>query len=281
MNVRLIREVVSPGGNGPQNGMYALQRALREAAPDWLKIGGDLQPGEIPWFWCWADAWAACECAAGGRPFVHGPNIFFHSAAQPGLQPYERVLLDAASCRMIFTESEWYGALIAQNQKGPAPIVLWPYPVDDAGFPAAPPQLDGPLIYAKSGPTVRDLARFRAFFPAATLVVYGFYRRARLAAIARRAPYCLYLSVSDRGPLALAEILMTGCPTVGCRTGAPWIDHGRNGFYVGDLSPETLARHARKCAALSRVDIREAALAKFSAPRIVETIVAALDTVRG
>jgi len=37
--IRLIRKVNHPAGSGPINGQYALQEALRERLPGWLKIG--------------------------------------------------------------------------------------------------------------------------------------------------------------------------------------------------------------------------------------------------
>ena len=73
--VRLIREVTRPGGSGPWNGQYALQKALRDRLPDWLHVGGMLREGEIPWVWCWEDREVAAGCAAAGQPFIVGPNV--------------------------------------------------------------------------------------------------------------------------------------------------------------------------------------------------------------
>ena len=53
--VELIGPVDAPGGNGPTNGMYALQKALRKRIDeglDWLTIKSlPASNGAIPWFW--------------------------------------------------------------------------------------------------------------------------------------------------------------------------------------------------------------------------------------
>ena len=81
---------------------------LRRYGPRWLHVGGMLQQGEIPWFWCWLDREAALLCAASGQPFVAGPNMLFENSRQPCRNPAERALCNAASCRLLFTESTWY-----------------------------------------------------------------------------------------------------------------------------------------------------------------------------
>ena len=104
-NIRLIRCVPSPTGSGPGNGQYALQKALRRYAPDWLKIGGSLRRGEIPWFWCWEDREVAAMCAQAGEAFVAGPNILFAESSHPCRIAAEREICNAASCRLLFTKS--------------------------------------------------------------------------------------------------------------------------------------------------------------------------------
>jgi hypothetical protein len=54
---------------------------------------------------------------------------------------------------------------------------------------------------------------------------------------ARRSRACAYLADDDHGPLALQEILLAGCPTVGVRTGASFIRHGETGIVVDRLPP--------------------------------------------
>jgi hypothetical protein len=54
---------------------------------------------------------------------------------------------------------------------------------------------------------------------------------------ARRSRTCAYLADDDHGPLALQEILLAGCPVVGVRTGAPFIQDGVTGVFVERLPP--------------------------------------------
>ena len=59
VQVELIGCVDEPGNNGPQNGMYALQKELRKRIDeglDWLSIKSlPVSKGAIPWFWNWND----------------------------------------------------------------------------------------------------------------------------------------------------------------------------------------------------------------------------------
>ncbi len=221
IKVRLIRPVRSPTGRGPGNGQFALQAALRRIGTPWLAIGGALRPGEIPWFWSWEDRETAALCARTQQPFVAGPNVLFAQSRDPCRLEAEREICRAASCRMLFTESEWYRRLIAEHL-GPAnraPIVVWPYPID--------PHPGGPLkaaydllIYEKSGVGRETVERLQAAWPRHVRIRYGRYRREELAVAARRSRVCAYLSDDDRGPLALAEILLAGCAAVGIPRGA-------------------------------------------------------------
>ena len=175
------------------------------------------RPGEIPWFWCWEDREAAALCASAGTPFVAGPNILFATAAHPCRIEAEREICNAASCRLLFTESAWYGELI-ERHRGPAnraPIVLWPYPIDPRPGGPLPPQYDL-LVYEKSG---IDAAAGRRACSGPGRGTSGSATAAIAASSSWRWPArsrcCLYLSDDDRGPLALAEILLAGCPAVG------------------------------------------------------------------
>ncbi len=174
-------------GRGPGNGQYALQKALRQYGPPWLTIGGGLRRGEIPWFWCWEDREVAASCARVGAPFVAGPNILFANSRAPCRFEAERAICNAASCRLLFTESEWYRRLIRRHL-GPAnraPIVLWPYPIDPCPGGPLPPQLDL-LIYEKSGIDAAVVASLQQAWPRHARVRYGRYRREQLWALARR-----------------------------------------------------------------------------------------------
>jgi len=302
MTVRLIREATSAARSGPFQGQFVLQRALRRYGPAWLKIGGALEPGEIPWYWCWLDAKAACRCAAEGRPFILGPNVLFHDSRRPCQFAYERLLCEAASCRLLFTESAWYRELIAQHL-GPAnraPIAVWPYPVDRCqvsgvrfqGRDALTRARNRPrervltpdtchltpslLLYAKRGfpPDLPDRLAHR--FPRSTVLRYGHFRREALLAAARRADVCVYLSDDDRGPLALAEILGCGCPAVGVPRGALWIEHGVNGAVVESFGPGPLEEGIALAQSLDRRRIATAARERFHAKTVVRQIVAAI-----
>jgi hypothetical protein len=74
-------------------------------------------------------------------------------------------------------------------------------------------------------------------FPHHVQVHYGQYRREQLFEAARRSRACAYLADDDHGPLALQEILLAGCPTVGVRTGASFVRHGETGAVVDRLPP--------------------------------------------
>jgi hypothetical protein len=280
--IRLIRAVTAPTGRGPGNGQYALQKALRQYGPPWLKIGGPLRRGEIPWFWSWEDREAAAACARTGQPFVAGPNMLFAQSRAPCQLAAERDICQAASCRLLFTESAWYAGLIRRHC-GPAnraPLVLWPYPID--------PQPGGPLpgehdllIYEKSGVDRETVLRLQRAWPRHVRLIYGRYRREQLFAAARRSRCCLYLSDDDRGPLALAEILLAGCPAVGMPRGAPFVEPGRSGVLLARLDPQSCLDAVARCRQLDRVAVRALAVGRFDARRIVGVIVRALGGLIG
>ncbi len=265
--------------------MYALQRALAAERVDWLKIGGTLQRDEIAWIWCWEDRPLAIRCEIERRPFILGPCVFFGRAEAPGASHGETFLLNAAHCRLLFTESKWYADLIDSNrgERLTAPIDLWPFCID--------PTPDGPLpvehellIYAKSGclepqggeASVVD--QLRDAYPQAAVIRYGSYRRDRMIDTARRSAVCAYLSTSDRGPLALAEILLCGCPAVGVPTGAPWLN-GLNGYQVVDFSMESLIPAIEQARTLDRHYVRDLALLTFSPASVAERVMASLSAV--
>ena len=291
MIVRLIREAPSPAASGPFQGQYVLQKALRRYGPAWLKIGGTLGAGEIPWFWCWEDAQAACRCAAEGRPFILGPNVLFHDSRRPRQFAHERLLCDAASCKLLLTESGWYRELIARHL-GPAnraPIAVWPYPVAEAGsweleagvprqhLPQLPSPISQLLVYAKSGFDEALLARLQRRFPGSLVLRYGRFRREELFDAARGARACVYLSDDDRGPLALAEILLCGCPAVGVPRGAPWIEHGRNGAIISGFGMNEMLRGIALAMQANREAVTAAARRRFCPRAVVRQIVTAIE----
>ena len=261
--------------------MFALQRALRRAKCDWLRIGGRWTPGEIPWFWCWEDRPTAAACAEAGQPFIAGPNLLFDNSARPCASPGEREVCQAGSCLLLFTESAWYRELI-QRHRGPAnraPIVLWPYPIEP---PPGPPlsARDDLLIYLKSGWGESLVAGLVRRFRRQRVIRYGQYERAELLDAARHARCCLYASIDDRGPLALAEILLCGCPAVGIPHGAPFIEPGRSGVLIPELTPRRCAAALEQCLSLDRRAVASRAAEIFNTNRIVATILTALRQAR-
>ena len=275
--IRLIRAVGEPSGRGPGNGQFALQRALRRRAPPWLQIGGALREGEIPWFWCWEDRETAAMCARAGHPFIAGPNILFDDSRHACRTAAERDICHAESCRLMFTESAWYRDLIEQH-RGPAnraPIVLWPYPIDPHPGGPLPAQFDL-LIYEKSGLCSKAVELLRRTWPRSITIRYGHYRRQRLFDVARRSRCCLYGSDDDRGPLALAEILLAGCPAVGVRRGAPFVEPGHTGVLVERFEPLACRDAVAAGHQLDRDAVAALAARQFDTHRIVETILNSL-----
>ena len=233
MHVRLIREVNAPTGRGPGNGMFALQRLLRAAGPDWLHIGGRLRDGEMPWFWCWLDRPAACACAAVGMPLVIGPNMLFGNCGWPAPFPASAncATRRAAGCNSPSRSGIAIGFCRAAGRRCGRRSCSGP--IRSSRGPAArcAPRYDL-LIYEKSGfdPALPEQLRRR--WPASVRVQYRRFRREQMIELARQSRACVYLSDNDRGPLALAEILLSGCPAVGVPRGSPWIVAGQTGFHV-------------------------------------------------
>ncbi len=283
--VRLIRRVLEPDGTGPGNGQYALQRALRRRIRngiDWLAMGGAPQPGELPWFWCRRDQFAAVHWARRGRPFVQGPNTLLLSSKQPRSDALEAALLDSPQCRIIFTESQWYRDLIASNL-GPengAAVSVWPYPIDPQPVgPVDPPDYDL-LIYVKNGHFPGVVEGLQNRYRRSVVIRYGGYRREELWAVARRSRCCCYLADDDRGPLSQAEILLCGCPVVGVPTGSPFVQAGLSGTLVRSLLVESWREGVEACRALDRHQVSAWARRHFDSVQIADFVLAALDQAR-
>jgi hypothetical protein len=123
---------------------------------------------------------------------------------------------------------------------------------------------------------------------------YGQYKREQLFEAARRSRACAYLADDDHGPLALQEILLAGCPVVGIRTGAPFIQDGLTGVFVDRLPPgakcvkndadaAALAEH--QCAihrsqSLPRGRVRSESATRFAPESIVNAITLSLGQAR-
>ncbi|MFM7974312.1 MAG: hypothetical protein ACKO8U_04505, partial [Pirellula sp.] len=116
---------------------------------------------------------------------------------------------------------------------------------------------------------------------------YGQYKREQLFEAARRSRACAYLADDDHGPLALQEILLAGCPTVGVRIGASFVRAGVTGFWVEKLPPGGRAISSQQDAVIltgyvdrfaqameiNRHQVREYAVQEFSTDRITSKIV--------
>jgi len=283
--VRIRGEINHPTGSGPVNGQYALQKALRARIAkdgiDWIRIGGPGEPGELLWCWCWCDIPELLGWDILGRQWVCGPNILFESSAAPLAGYGEKQIADSPNCRAIFTESEWYADLLRANlgPRNTAPIVLWRYPILPTPPEPVEPATFDLLIYAKSGPP--DLAdQLAGRFARTQIVRYGDYHRDQLYSIARRSRACAYLSADDRGPLALAEILLSGCPACGIERGAPWCEPGLTGLRVERLDADRMTEAVEDLLEWDRQKVRQHALEAFDPQRTVDTIIQTLDNAR-
>lgn len=299
LRVELIGAVARPLGNGPTNGMFALQQALHRriaAGLDWLSIEPTPRTGDVlPWFWCWEHRSQAVAWADNGRPFAQGPNVLFTNSRRPRIDAEECAMLDAGSCRMMFCHSEWYRDLIC-TQRGAdnrSPIALWPYPIEPKPDGPLPPEVDL-LIYLKSGYSTAFVEYLAGCFPRHVKVRYGAYQREQLGELARRSRACVYLSDNESGGLAVAEIVLAGCPVIGVPTGAPFVRNGRTGFLVdsmlatvlrsehGDASMQRSAfvELIQLAQQLDRQAVRAAGIDQFSTETIVDEVLAALDVAR-
>lgn len=258
--VRLVREVTQQGNNGPANGMYAIQHFLRENQPEWFEIGGEPQPGEVIWWWSWMDRERIQAWDQQGQQWIQGPNLLFHWYKRPCPPelPAEDVICRSPNCLLHFTESQWYADLINRHRTNTAPLVLWHYPIYPLPDGPLHPDIDV-LIYAKSGWNPNMIESLEKAWPRTKTLYYGQFERRELQDAARRARACIYLSDNDRGPLALAEILLCGCQAIGIPMGAPWIVHGVNGASVShlDATEITMATDAVLCNSVKNSDVRD------------------------
>jgi hypothetical protein len=195
----------------------------------------------------------------------------------------------------MFCHSEWYRDLIAQ-QRGPAsqsPIVMWPCPIDPWPGEPLPDEYDL-LVYAKNGHRPMLLEHLADLFPRHIQIHYGQYHREQLFEAARRSRACAYLADDDHGPLALQEVLLAGCPTVGVRTRVSFVKTGETGVLVGRLPPgrqcvdadadravlEIYLSAIRQAQELDRFGVRQGASQAFSTERTINCLIDALSTVR-
>jgi hypothetical protein len=220
--------------------------------------------------------------------------MLFTYSWKPRIDAEERGLLDAANCRVMFCHSDWYRDLIARNRcpANTAPIVTWPYPIDPWPGEPLPDEYDL-LIYSKNGHRPGLLEHLCELFPRHVVLHHGQYKREQLFEAARRSRACAYLADDDHGPLALQEILLAGCPTVGVRTGAPFIQDGVTGVFVKRLPPGAkcvqndadadslgvFVAGIRRGMEMKRDAVRASAADAFDSDRIVDGLIHILDKI--
>lgn len=297
--VELIRPVPEMGRSGPFNAFFSIQQELLRrigAGLDWLSIRSTpVSRGALPWFWNWQDREYASWWDAQNLPFVQGPYMLFLNSNRPRIDQLECNLLDARNCRGMFCNSNWYRDLIAKH-RGPlnqSPITVCPSPI--ANWPEAPAAARYDLlIYSKNGHRPQLAEHLAEVFPRHIQINYGKYNRAELLEAARESRACAYLADDDHGPLALQEILLAGCPAVGVRTGAPFVQPGVTGFFVERLPPgkraaidardaNSLAEfiHSLEAARqLNRSDVRTAAALEFNTDSLINRYLNALEVAR-
>jgi len=287
MKIKLGPEQCDIGNNrGPAVGMFALQQALRKDMPDWFSIGDEMTlDGTIPWLWNYEYWPLAVHCHHIGHPFIVGPNMLFADSHKTRQYAYERTICDSPHCRLIVTESNWYADLIARNlgHDSKAKIAVVPYPVTlPHKHRSFTPVTFDALIYVKSGVTDRMVTELELSFPRHITFRYGHYDRDQLIYAARCSKCCMYLSDDDRGPLAAAEILLTGCPVVGVERGCPWIKAiPVVGFLIEELDCVPLiVQAARSHLRCDRQEVRQISKAFFDPEKAAKAIFAALDEVR-
>jgi hypothetical protein len=275
----MLRAVIHPGNRGPERGQFSLQAALRKEAWSWFKIGGPLLPGEIPWIWSFLDAPIAVQFNQWGWPFIIGPNVFFGRSSNPGKGRFEAEVLDAEYCKLQFTESEWYAALIQQHcNHNEAPIILWSYPIEPQPLGPLPAEYDL-LIYLKDMTLGREVLKLQNRWPKSNLVVYGKYNRGEMIDLARKSRAAAYISSDDRGPLAAAEIAITGCPLVGIERGCPWVTTPGLGVQIPHFGEPGLLDACDQAMSMDRESVRGVATERFATSRTIKIIKDALEPI--
>ncbi len=150
------------------------------------------------------------------------------------------------------------------------------------------------LLYSKNGNRPGLLEHLCEVLPRHVVLHYGQYKREPLFEAARRSRACAYLADDDHGPLALQEILLAGCPTVGVRTGASFIRDGVTGVCVDRLPPgaKCVKNDADEVALATfldalqslqnreRQEVREQAIAAFHPVSIVDGLLELLERTR-
>lgn len=296
--VQLIRPILAPGRDDFSIGMHTLQKSLRQRIKgglDWLEIK-DLpaERGALAWFWHYTDRSYANWWNDQGQPFVQGPNMLFLNSDNPRIDLDENRLLDASNCKGMICLSTWYSDLINQH-KGPSntsTVFNCPYPIDVD--PGGPTDIKYDLlIFSKNVHRPQLLEYLAEQFPRCILFHNGFQRGALLQA-ARSSRACVYLAENDHGSMILSEILLTGCPVVGVRNGAAFVDEGTTGLIVEQFPPGpkcfqsdrdsaslTQLRNAIRAAEeMSHERVRDAAMSTFGMEEATDRVLRLLDELR-
>jgi hypothetical protein len=274
-------------GRGPQRGQFCLQQALLKNKPDWLTISNERIPDDtIPWFWSCHSSYDIVECHLRKRPFIIGPNVLFGNSRHPKYEEYESIVCSSPHCRLIFTESDWYSRLIRENlsSESKAKVCVVPYPVTQMTDKYVQQFFVARdlLIFCKSGYDSEDVALlFRKFN--CTIAIYGNYRHDWLPQAAATSKLCLYLSDDDRGPLAAAEILLTGCPIIGTEQGCPWVREIYGvGYELSCLEASAIIKIIGRAmnTDLPRQAVRRRAKAFFDPCRVSQIVINELEAAR-
>jgi hypothetical protein len=138
-----------------------------------------------------------------------------------------------------------------------------------------------------------DVTSFNSHLSELHEVCASWHHLSRLEA-SRCSRACAYLADDDHGPLALQEILLAGCPTVGVRTGASFVRTGETGVVVDRLPPgrqcaesdkdlralAVLMESIKQAQSMDRHSVRERAAEEFDSDRIVDSIITAVNKAR-
>ena len=251
--IRLIRAVSAPTGRGPGNGQYALQKAPAAVGPRVAEDRRPARPRRNPLV-------LVLGGPRGGRA-VRPDRAAVRRRPQHALRP--TAATRAASRRSARSATRPVAGCCSPNRRGTA--------ADRAASRSGQPGADGalavsdrsaarrPAAAAVRPADLREVGRRRGDGGAACSGPGRGTPASATAAIAasslglaRRSRCCLYFSDDDRGPLALAEILLAGCPAVGVPRGAPFVEPGRTGVLLERLDSQSCLEAVAGCRQLDR-----------------------------
>ena len=110
---------------------------------------------------------------------------------------------------------------------------------------------------------------------------YGHYLRVQLFEDARRRRVCAYPADYGDGPLAVEEILLSGCSTIDGNTGASFATTGETVVLDEDERPPSVYLDGiRHKGTRDRGSVRQIAAEKLETDRITEDVFTALYTIR-